>query len=186
MAVVGEVGQERDLDAPALGQGDRLSRDAVVEALGELDAPQTPLLANLAAEGARGVGREDEYRDRSEAAWRRWPGDALLTLGLTTLAAGPAEVDGIPVLVARAGWSKQGGYELYLRDGSRGTDLWNLIMAAGEPYGIGPGAPNYVERIESNLLSFRADTVHVFDIENGKVRRFRQFTDTALVRDAVG
>ena len=33
--------------------------------------------------------------------------------------------------------------------------------------------------------SFRADTVHVFDIENGKVRRFRQFTDTALVRDAV-
>ncbi len=72
---------------------------------------------------------------------------------------GPAEVDGIPLLVARAGWSKQGGFELYLRDGSRGVDLWNLVMAAGEPYGIGPGAPNYVERIESNLLSFRADTV---------------------------
>lgn len=53
---------------------------AAYEALGELDAPQTPLLANLAAEVARGVGREDEYRDRSEAAWRRWPGDALLTL----------------------------------------------------------------------------------------------------------
>ncbi|MEM7288050.1 MAG: glycine cleavage T C-terminal barrel domain-containing protein [Actinomycetota bacterium] len=72
---------------------------------------------------------------------------------------GEAEIDGIPVLVSRSGWSKQGGYELYLRDGSRGVELWNLVLDAGAPYGIGPGAPNYVERIESNLLSFRADTV---------------------------
>ncbi len=33
--------------------------------------------------------------------------------------------------------------------------------------------------------SFRADTAHVFDIDEGQVQRFRQFTDTALVRDAV-
>ena len=72
---------------------------------------------------------------------------------------GPAEIDGIPVLVSRSGWSKQGGFELYLRDGSRGVELWNLVLEAGAPHGIGPGAPNYVERIESNLLSFRADTV---------------------------
>ena len=71
----------------------------------------------------------------------------------------PAEIDGIPVLVSRSGWSKQGGFELYLRDPSRGVELWDAVMAAGEPWGIGPGAPNYIERIESNLLSFRADTV---------------------------
>ena len=70
-----------------------------------------------------------------------------------------AEVGDIPVLVSRSGWSKQGGFELYLLDGSRAVELWDKVMAAGGPWGIGPGAPNYVERIESNLLSFRADTV---------------------------
>ncbi len=67
-------------------------------------------------------------------------------------------IEDIPLRVGRAGWSKQGGFELYLEDGSRGVDLWNLVAAAGEPFGIGPGAPNYIERIESGLLSFRADT----------------------------
>jgi uncharacterized protein len=32
--------------------------------------------------------------------------------------------------------------------------------------------------------SFRAETAHVFDLEGGRVRRFRQYSDTALVRDA--
>lgn len=68
------------------------------------------------------------------------------------------ELNGIPLVVARSGWSKQGGFELYLRDGTRGGDLWNLVLEAGRPYDIGPGAPNYVERVESCLLSFGADT----------------------------
>ncbi len=70
----------------------------------------------------------------------------------------PAELDGIPLLVSRSGWSKQGGFELYLRDGTRGVELWDRVMAAGEPWGIGPGCPNPVERVESGLLSFRSDT----------------------------
>ncbi len=69
-----------------------------------------------------------------------------------------AELDGIPLVVARSGWSKQGGYELYLRDGTKGTALWNRVAEAGRGYGIGPGAPNYIERLESGLLSFGADT----------------------------
>jgi len=68
------------------------------------------------------------------------------------------ELDGIPLVVARSGWSKQGGYELYLRDGTRGSELWDKVKEAGAPYGIGPGAPNYIERLESGLLSFGADT----------------------------
>jgi glycine cleavage system aminomethyltransferase T len=68
------------------------------------------------------------------------------------------ELDGIPLVVARSGWSKQGGFELYLRDSSRGQDLWNLTAAAGAPFGIGPGAPNYIERVESGLISYGADT----------------------------
>lgn len=68
------------------------------------------------------------------------------------------ELDGIPLVVARSGWSKQGGYELYLCDGTRGLALWDKVKEAGAPYDIGPGAPNYIERLESGLLSFGADT----------------------------
>jgi len=78
-----------------------------------------------------------------------------------------ADLDGIPLLVARSGWSKQPGFELYLMDGSRGTDLWNRVMSMGLPHGIGPGAPNVVERTEGDLLSWGADTrpdANVFEL----------------------
>jgi len=68
------------------------------------------------------------------------------------------ELDGIPLVVAKSGWSKQGGYELYLRDGKFGTQLWEKVADAGAPFGIGPGTPNYIERIESGLISYGADT----------------------------
>ncbi len=64
---------------------------------------------------------------------------------------------GIPMIVARSGWSKQGGFELYLMDGARGRDLWALVKEAGQPFGIGPGTPNDVERLESGLLSYGGD-----------------------------
>ena len=67
------------------------------------------------------------------------------------------EVDGIPVVVARSGWSKQGGFEIYLRDGSRGGALWDRIHDAGERYGIRAGCPNLIERIESRLISYGCD-----------------------------
>ena len=67
------------------------------------------------------------------------------------------EIDGIPVVVARSGWSKQGGFEIYLRDGSRGGALWDRIHDAGEPYGIRAGCPNLIERIESRLISYGSD-----------------------------
>lgn len=70
----------------------------------------------------------------------------------------PTTLDGIPLWVGRAGWSKQGGFELYLLDGRRGRDLWRLVAEAGESHGIIPGAPNAAERIESFLLSYRGDT----------------------------
>jgi len=67
-------------------------------------------------------------------------------------------LNGIPLHVARSGWSKQGGYELYLQDGRRGGELWDLVKEAGQPYEIGPGCPNYIERLESGLVSYGADT----------------------------
>ena len=69
------------------------------------------------------------------------------------------ELEGIPLVVARSGWSKQDGYELYLCDKTRGKALWDLVKEAGQAYDIGPGTPNYIERLESGLLSFGADTI---------------------------
>ncbi|MEM6386440.1 MAG: glycine cleavage T C-terminal barrel domain-containing protein [Pseudomonadota bacterium] len=66
-------------------------------------------------------------------------------------------LDGIPLVLARSGWSKQGGFELYLMDGSRGVELWDKVKAAGAEFGIGPGAPNDIERLESGLISYGAD-----------------------------
>jgi aminomethyltransferase len=68
------------------------------------------------------------------------------------------KINDIPVAVARSGWSKQGGFEIYLMDGTRGTDLWNIVKEAGQPWGIGPGNPNWSERIESGLVSYGGDT----------------------------
>lgn len=67
------------------------------------------------------------------------------------------DLDGIPMVLARSGWSKQGGFELYLRDYARGTELWDKVKAAGAPFDIGPGAPNDIERLESGLISYGAD-----------------------------
>jgi len=67
------------------------------------------------------------------------------------------ELDGIPLIVSRTGWSSELGYELYLRDGSRGDELWEKIMAAGEPFGLKPGHTSTIRRIEGGMLSYRAD-----------------------------
>ena len=67
------------------------------------------------------------------------------------------ELDGIPLIVQRSGWSKQGGFELYLRDGSQGEKLWDMVMKAGKKYDIKPGSPNNIERVESGLFSWGND-----------------------------
>ncbi len=67
------------------------------------------------------------------------------------------EVNGIPVVVSRTGWSSELGYEIYLLDGSRGDDLWEAIMAAGQPFGLKPGHTSTIRRIEGGMLSYHAD-----------------------------
>lgn len=67
------------------------------------------------------------------------------------------ELNGIPLVVSRTGWSSELGYELYLQDGSRGEELWDAIMAAGEPFGLKPGHTSSIRRIEGGMLSYHAD-----------------------------
>ena len=78
------------------------------------------------------------------------------------------ELEGIPLIVSRTGWSSELGYELYLRDGSRGDELWELIMAAGEPFGLQPGHTSSIRRIEGGMLSYHADAdIHTNPFELG-------------------
>ena len=67
------------------------------------------------------------------------------------------DLQGMPILLARSGWSKQGGYELYLRDGSYGDQLWEIVMEAGKPFDIQPATPSSIERVESGLLNYWED-----------------------------
>jgi aminomethyltransferase len=66
-------------------------------------------------------------------------------------------LDGIPVVVTRTGWTGEVGYEIYLRDGSRGEELWERIMEAGRPHEIRPTGPCDIRRIEAGILNCGAD-----------------------------
>ena len=63
----------------------------------------------------------------------------------------------IPVVVSRTGWTAEVGYEIYLRDGSRGDELWERVMTAGEPYRIMPIAPCEARRIEAGIFNYGSD-----------------------------
>jgi len=67
------------------------------------------------------------------------------------------ELMGIPLVVSRTGWSSELGYELFLRDSSKGSELWELIMEAGNEFNIKPGHTSTIRRIEGGMLSYHAD-----------------------------
>ena len=70
---------------------------------------------------------------------------------------GRFEVGGIPVVISRTGWSAVPGFEVNLLDGSRGAELWDAIMDAGEEHGIRPIAPNEARRIEAGIFNYGSD-----------------------------
>ena len=61
---------------------------------------------------------------------------------------------GTKQIIARSGYSRQGGYEVYLNESTLGASLWDAVWSAGEPYNISPGCPNLIERIEGGLFSY--------------------------------
>jgi aminomethyltransferase len=67
------------------------------------------------------------------------------------------ELDGIPLILTRTGWTSEVGYEIYLLDASCGTDLWERIMEAGRPYEIRPTGPVDIRRVEGGIFNWGAD-----------------------------
>ena len=91
-------------------------------------------------------------------------------------------LDGIPLVVSRTGWSSELGYEIYLRDGSKGNELYEKIMAAGKEHGIQPGHTSSIRRIEGGMLSYHADAdIHTNPYELGFDRLVNLETDIDFI-----
>ena len=92
------------------------------------------------------------------------------------------ELENIPLVVSRTGWSSEFGYELFLRDGSKGDLLWEKIMAAGKNFGLKPGHTSSIRRIEGAMLSYHADAdIHTNPFEVGLDRLVSFDTDIDYV-----
>ena len=57
-------------------------------------------------------------------------------------------------VIARSGFSRQGGFEIYVDGFDRGEALWDAVWSAGKAFNLSPGCPHLVERIEGGLLSY--------------------------------
>ena len=92
------------------------------------------------------------------------------------------QLDGIPLIVSRTGWSSELGYEIYLRDGSKGNELYEKIMEAGKEHGIQPGHTSSIRRIEGGMLSYHADAdIHTNPFELGFDRLVNLDTDINFI-----
>jgi len=67
------------------------------------------------------------------------------------------DFEGTKHLIAQSGWSKQGGYEIYVEDTNSGLNLYDFLFETGKEFDVKPGCPNLIERIESSLLSYGND-----------------------------
>tara|TARA_R110002096_G_scaffold155130_12_gene319420 strand:- start:6081 stop:7184 length:1104 start_codon:yes stop_codon:yes gene_type:complete len=70
---------------------------------------------------------------------------------------GHFDFEGRDMVIARSGYSKQGGFEIYVEGGDIGMPLWDALMKAGEDLDVRAGCPNGIERVESGLLSYGND-----------------------------
>ena len=80
------------------------------------------------------------------------------------------DFDGIPLLVARMGYSRERCFELFLRDGERGDELWERLWEAGQPLDISAGAPHTALRLEAGIYSLLSDldaTTNPFEVGLG-------------------
>ncbi|MCF7700798.1 dimethylsulfoniopropionate demethylase [Loktanella sp. M215] len=67
------------------------------------------------------------------------------------------DFQGSAMVVARSGYSKQGGFEIYCDGTANGMPLWNALMEAGADLDVHAGCPNLIERVEGGLLSYGND-----------------------------
>jgi dimethylsulfoniopropionate demethylase len=70
---------------------------------------------------------------------------------------GMFDFQGRSLVIARSGYSKQGGYEIYVEGADIAMPLWHALMEEGADMDVRAGCPNGIERIEGGLLSYGND-----------------------------
>jgi glycine cleavage system aminomethyltransferase T len=71
-----------------------------------------------------------------------------------------AKIGGAPVVITRTGWTSEVGYEVYLTDTSKGVEVYDAIMEAGQEFGIKPTGPSDIRRIEGAIFNWGADMTY--------------------------
>jgi glycine cleavage system aminomethyltransferase T len=94
-------------------------------------------------------------------------------------------IEGIPVVVTRTGWTSEVGYEVYLCDSSKGTELWEAILRAGEPYNIRPTGPVDIRRIEGGIFNWGADMTYENNPYEMGLERLVDLDVDCVARDAL-
>ena len=92
---------------------------------------------------------------KADALMARVFGDAVTALKFFRF--GWFDFNGTSMVVARSGYSKQGGFEIYVDGTENGMPLWDALFEAGRDLDVYAGCPNLVERIEGGLLSYGND-----------------------------
>ena len=93
------------------------------------------------------------------------------------------QFEGSTQIIARSGYSKQDGFEIYLQGFDLGERLWELLWEKGEKYNIAPGCPNLIDRIEAGLLSYGNEiTLDTSPLEVG----MEDFCNSDFSHDFVG
>ena len=82
-------------------------------------------------------------------------GPEIAGLGYYRLA--ETELEGIPLVVTRTGWSGEAGYEIFLRDSASAETLWERVLEAGRPQGIAVTGPSDIRRVEAGILGYGCD-----------------------------
>jgi aminomethyltransferase len=71
-----------------------------------------------------------------------------------------SKIAGAPVVITRTGWTSEVGYEVYLTDTTKGVEVYEAIMEAGEEFGIRPTGPSDIRRIEGAIFNWGADMTY--------------------------
>lgn len=99
----------------------------------------------------------------------------------------PHDLNGMPVLLSKTGWSGEAGYEIFLCDGRRGEDLWDSILDAGEPHGLTVTGPSDIRRVEAGILGYGCDiSIDINPFEAGLQWMVEPFKATGFIgKDAL-
>ena len=100
------------------------------------------------------------------------------------------DFEGTKQIIARSGYSKQDGFEIYFKTHEKyfdnvemGEKLWDTIWEAGKKFNISPGCPNLIDRIEGGLMSYGND----FTKENNPLEcNLEKYCNDSVSHDFIG